>query len=359
VQLACVGALGALVAFGLAAAGPVAPAAMAPRDLLKSVAGITDREWAAVERGEPLARILPSDRREIAVVGAIRIAADRNQLAARYRSIDSLKRSAIVLDAGVFGGVPAASDLSRLVFEDHGLDLRDCTPGDCRVRLGAGEIARFHREVDWNAPDWKTRSATLWREVLAGYAAAYQENGRKALPVFANKAEPLGVASEFDLLLGSYGFLADYSPALHTYLRTLGPEAPPRTEGTLYWTKEDFGVRPLIRISHQIVQTPARGNDPLIVTSNQVYADHYLDAAITATLSLSVAEDEGRSFYMVSINRARTRSLTGMLRTMIRSTVQGRSRDAMRKILVATKTALEAEQRQPGRPFDVARGRPR
>jgi hypothetical protein len=48
-----------------------------------------------------------------------------------------------------------------------------------------------------------------------------------------------------------------------------------------------------------------------------------------------------------------------MLRTMIRSTVQGRSRDAMRKILVATKTALEAEQRQPGRPFDVARGRPR
>ena len=332
--------------FGLAALTTLAGGswtAPAPRDLLRSVAGISDREWAALERGEPLTRILSTDRREIAVVGAIRIAADRNQLAARYRSIDNLKRSAIVLDAGVFGAVPAASDLSRLAFEDHGLDLRDCTPGDCRVRLAAAEIARFHREVDWSAPDWKARSATVWREVLAGYAAAYQQNGSRALPVFANKAEPLGVASEFDLLLESYAFLADYSPSLLSYLRTLGPAAPPDTERTLYWTKEDFGVRPIIRISHQIIQGAPRSNDPLIVTSNQVYADHYLDAAITATLALSTAGADGRSFYMISINRARTRSLTGVLRTMIRSTVQSRSRDAMRKILVATKTALEAE----------------
>ena len=343
-QLASVvGGVCALVAVGLVAA-PRARVAPAPRELLRSVAGVTDREWTAVERGEPLARILPTDRREIAVAGAIRIAADRSQLAARYRSIENLKRSAIVLDAGVFGDPPRAADLARLVFEDHGLDLRDCKPGDCRVRLAAEEIARFHREVDWNAAEWRTRSAAVWREVLAGYAAAYQQHGRTALPVFANRAEPLGVASEFDLLLGSYGFLADYSPTLHGYLRTLGPAAPPDTERTLYWTKEDFGVRPLIRISHQIIQAPGRSNDPLIVTSNQVYADHYLDAAITVTLALSNVEDEGRSFYMISINRARTRSLTGVLRTMIRSTVQGRSRDAMRKILAATKSALEAER---------------
>ena len=342
-QVALIRSVCAVVAIASAAA-PSAPVAPAPRDLLRSVAGVTDREWAALQRGEPLARILPTDKREIAVVGAIRIAADRNQLAARYRSIENLKRSAIVLDAGVFGATPAAADLSRLVFEDHGLDLRECTPGDCRVRLAADEIARFHREVDWNAADWRTRSAAVWRDVLAGYAAAYQQNGRKALPVFANKAEPVGVASEFDLLLANYGFLADYSPTLHSYLRTLGPAAPPDTERTLYWTKEDFGVRPIIRISHQIIKAPAQSNDPLIVASNQVYADHYLDAAITATLALSVEDDE-RSFYMISINRARTRSLTGVLRTMIRSTVQRRSRDAMRKILIATNSALEGERR--------------
>ena len=320
-----------------------------PRDLLRSIASITDREWAAVERGEPVAKIVPTDKREIAIVGAVRIAADRDRLITRYRSIENLKRSAIVLDAGTFSPVPQASDLARLTFEDHGLNLRDCRPGDCAVRMAAAEIARFHRDVDWNAPDWRSRSAAVWRDVLAGYAAAYQQAGRGALPTFANKPEPLSVASELDLLIGSYSFLADYSPALHEYLRRLGPDGPPGTEHVLYWTKEDFGVRPIIRISHQVIQSATRSNDPVIVTSNQVYADHYLDAAITATLALSVGEDDRRSFYMVSVNRVRTRSLTGLMRTIVRSTVQSRSRDAMRKILLATKPALEAEQRQTGR----------
>ena len=299
-----------------------------------------------MERGEPLARILTTDRREVAVVGAVRIAASRDRLVARYRSIDNLKRSAIVLDAGVFSHEPRVSDLDRLAFEDRGLDLRDCKPGDCQVRLAPEDIARFHREVDWNKPDWRTRSAAVWREVLAGHAAAYQRGGRTGLPVYANKAESLSVASELELLLASYAFLADYSPGLHAYLRSLGPEGLAGTDRVLYWTKEDFGVRPIIRISHQIIQGAARSNDPVIVTSNQVYADHYLDAAVTVTLALNAADDDGRSFYMISVNRVRTRSLTGFLRTMIRSTVQNRSRDMMQKILTATKLALEAEQRR-------------
>jgi hypothetical protein len=44
---------------------------------------------------------------------------------------------------------------------------------------------------------------------------------------------------------------------------------------------------------------------------------------------------------MVSVSRARTRSLSGFMRSFVRSTVQGRSRDALQKILGATKAALE------------------
>ena len=47
------------------------------------------------------------------------------------------------------------------------------------------------------------------------------------------------------------------------------------------------------------------------------------------------------AFYMVSVSRARTRSLGGLLRSFVRSTVQNRSRDALRKILASTKTSLE------------------
>ena len=171
-------------------------------------------------------------------------------------------------------------------------------------------------------------------------------SGRLGLPVFVNKAEPLAVASEVSDIVRDFDFVSAYAPDVHRYLRELGAALPPGARDTLYWTKEDFGVRPIIRISNQIIQGAARSNDPVIVTSNQVYADHYLDAAITATLALTAPDDDGRSFYMISVNRVRTRSLTGFLRSMIRSTVQNRSRDAMQKILAATKSALETEQRR-------------
>lgn len=60
-------------------------------------------------------------------------------------------------------------------------------------------------------------------------------------------------------------------------------------------------------------------------------------------MALDVPDEHGEGFYMIAVNRARTRSLTGFLRSMVRSTVQGRSRDAMRRILSATKAALESE----------------
>jgi hypothetical protein len=46
---------------------------------------------------------------------------------------------------------------------------------------------------------------------------------------------------------------------------------------------------------------------------------------------------------MISVSRARTRSLSGILRRLARSTVQSRSREAMRRILTSTKPVIEAE----------------
>ena len=50
---------------------------------------------------------------------------------------------------------------------------------------------------------------------------------------------------------------------------------------------------------------------------------------------------DGKAFYMIAVNRARTRSLSGFIRRFARSTVQKRSREALRKILTSTKTTLE------------------
>lgn len=336
------GLLGAWVLAGSALTRGRLPQPPDARTLLRETAALTDADWAAVERGIAVAKILDTDAREIAVAGVVRIAAAPELLVNRICEIENLKRSAVVLDAGRFSRPPRPEDLASIPFDDYNLDLRECRAGDCRVRLPAVDIARFHRDVNWRAFDWAERSAATWRDVLAGYASSYLTQGRKALPVFANKPEALSVASELAVLAGKFGFVGRYSPEFHAYLQEFGPGRPAGTEDTLYWTREDFGVRPVFRVSHQVI-CPSSSAPMILVATNQVYADHYLDAALGVTLAIEAPEGRrGRSFYMIVINRARTRSLSGLLRRMVRGAVQGRSRDAMWKILSATKSALEA-----------------
>jgi hypothetical protein len=246
--------------------------------------------------------------------------------------------------------VPTPADLQHVSFEERSLDLRSCQPGDCPVRLSAEDISRFHKEVNWNGADWRNQSARVWREVLARYAASYLSNGRRALPDYVNKREALSVASEVSLLTSEYGFVASYSPELAAYLRDFGGKPPAGTQHMLYWTKEDFGIRPIFRISHQVIQQVAGATPSTLIATNQVYADHYLDAALTVTVALEsggaapAAAARAGDFYMISVSRARTRSLSGLLRRFARSTVENRSREAMRRILTSTKAAIETNR---------------
>jgi hypothetical protein len=325
----------------VASAARHAPAPPSVRDLLRAIAQTTDAEWAAINRGEPMAKVLSTDTREIAVAGAVRIAASSDRLVARYREIENLKRSAVVLDLGRFSKPPAPSDLASAPMEEYNLDLRDCRPGDCRVRLSEADIERFHREVDWQAGDWRERSRAVWMNVLAGYAAAFARDGRKALPTFSNKREPLSVPAELSLLVDRFGFVGDIAPPLLPYLREFGPRAPDGADELIYWSKEDFGVRPVMRLSHQTIYR-STGTQTILVATNQIYADHYLDAGLTLTMAIDAPDaDAGSEFYMVSVSRARTRSLSGFMRSFVRSTVQGRSRDALQKILGSAKLSLE------------------
>jgi hypothetical protein len=212
------------------------------------------------------------------------------------------------------------------------------------VRLTAADIDAFHRAVDWRSGDWRARSVAVWRDVLARHAKTYITLGRNGLPVYVNKPDALSVASELSLLASNFAFVANYSPELFAYLKELGPTKPAGMEETLYWTKEDFGIRPIFRISHQILRAGPGAGSAVLAATNQVYADHYLDAALGVTMAVESPESSaGGPFYLIAVNRARTRSLSGVLRRMIRGTVQSRSREAMRKILSAAKSGLEGK----------------
>jgi hypothetical protein len=315
------------------------------RDLLQSI-GFDGSEIAAVERGEPVARALDTDRREVAVIGAVRVEAPRERLAARFRTIDSLRRSKAVLDAGRISVPPQPGDLAAVPFEEYDLDVRDCRPGACRVRLAAEDIVRFQREVDWRSPAWQTQSSRIWQQVLGGYADAYFRKGPAGLPVFANKTEPLSVAEETRLLLGQSSFVIGIAPEVIARAQQPMAVQPDADNQLLYWSKEDFGIRPVMRVTHRTIYepppSPDRPRPPLVISGTQLYASHYLDAAISFIIAVEFPSPaRAPGFYMISVTRARTRSLAGILRTMVRSTVRGRSRDAMEKVLRTTKSSLE------------------
>ena len=75
---------------------------------------MSDADWAAIGRGEAVAKVLATDTREVAVAGAVRISSSE-RLVGRYREIESLKRSAIVLEIGRFSKLrdPPTSPLFR------------------------------------------------------------------------------------------------------------------------------------------------------------------------------------------------------------------------------------------------------
>lgn len=309
------------------------------------VAGMSAANLAALERGQPVARVLESDRREIAIVGSVRIRGSRHRLVARYRDVTNLRKSSLVLELGVFGSPSRAEDLEALTFEDYDLEaVRECEPGDCAVRLSASSMARFQQAVNWKSPEWGREAAATWRQVLADLLASYQVHGDQGLPEYHNRDAALRVQEEFQVLYRQSSYLSRMAPEAFRHVREFPRARLDRAEDIFYWSKDDFGLRPVTSLTHLTVYEPPHP-EPALIATKQIYAAHYFDAALGITL---VLDDDAGSFYVVSVNRARTRSLTSRFRGFIRSIVQGRSRDALERILASMKQSIEVPA-SPGR----------
>jgi hypothetical protein len=330
--------MGAALALGVVVSGAPQNGSTAgePHKFLRTVAGFTEADIASLERGEPLARVLNTDRREVAIVGAVRIDAPANRLFDRYRDVSSVKNNDVVMQVGTFSTPPRPEDLNALQFENYDLEtIKACKPGDCGVRLSTENMERFAREVNWRAPDWRQQAAALWRQLLAKDAAAYMSSGK--LGDYRNKAVPLSVPEEFALLFESSTYFESIAPRFFEYLKNFPHVALPGAENILYWSKDDI-YRPVTRVTHLVLYPSGNSQRPGLAATKQIYAAHYFDAGLGLTFAFA---DRGSGFYMLSVNRVRTRSLQSFMRTMVRSTVQRRSREAMEGILRSTKAGLE------------------
>ena len=240
---------GALWLWGSAAAPATV---MTPRDLLRTVAQFTDADWGMVEHGLAVAKVLDTDTREVAISGAVRIHGTRDTLVTRSRDLAVLKASAAVLDAGKFSPVPTPADLQPVTFEEYSLDVRNCRPGDCHVRLGADDISRFQRsELEWR------RLARAVRQGLAGRPGALRGGLSFEWPQGASRLRQQARGAERRL-----GSLAAHQrlrlpavllPGAGGLPARLRAESAAGDAAHALLDPGGLGIRPIFRISHQVI----------------------------------------------------------------------------------------------------------
>jgi hypothetical protein len=326
----------------LAAAASFVPAigAAIPQDslpFLRKYIRASDADLRRLERGGVLTKTLDApDGKEVTSFGVIRVTCTADIFAARVRDIERFKASEYVLQIGRFKAAPSLEDVASLTLDPGDRDaMRSCKRGSCALRLPSDVMDRFRTAIPWGTSAETEAAAAAMRQFLVDEARTYLTGGSAALADYADRAGTVPRAAAFRLLLRPSPFEAEYQPELFRYL----DEFPRPAEGMdsfLYWSREKFGLKPVISISHSILQ---RRDGVVVFGSKQVYASHYFEASLGMALFVPVA---GASYgYVTYLNRSRVDTLRGFLAPLARVVAARRARDGLERMLIDVKRKLE------------------
>jgi hypothetical protein len=280
---------------------------------------------------------------EAGAIGAVRISVPKQTLIDLYRDIVRFKRGPDVTAIGRFGEAPSVADLESLPLDRQDVNLRDCRPGDCDIRLPASAILRFQHEIDWTAPDADARAAALFKQILADNVRAYMSGGPGRIIEYDNDKHPIRPVDDFVSLVEGAAYLDRLAPGLSRHFETFPSNPLPGAEDIVYWSKEKFGrLAPFVTVTHVAIVRPASAF--YVVASRDVYSSRYLDASLSVTIvSDAVATPE--AFYCVYINRSRAEALKGLFAGLRRSIVERRVKSGLEENLRLTKLRLEGAHR--------------
>jgi len=99
------------------------------------------------------------------------------------------------------------------------------------------------------------------------------------------------------------------------------------TASYVYWSIEDFGRKQVIRVTHVVIVRPdIAGLPDVLVGSTQIYASHYIDAALAVT---TLERGAGPTAFLGYLYRARVDLLGNVL---ARRVVKGRIEDNVERL---------------------------
>lgn len=303
---------------------------------------LTAADQRTLAAGRPVTILLESDPgKEVAVFGAIWIAATREAYVQRVREIENFEKGGAFRVTRRISDPPRLEDFRELTLPRSDLeDLRKCGIGDCEVKLDAGAIQALRAGVDWKSPSAHHDANGLFRRVVLDYVNGYREGGNERLPVYRDTDRPTFVAAEFRSMIENLPPLTAL-PDLRRYLLEYPAATLPGSTDVLYWQEVQFGLKPTIRINHLTIQDCP---DATIVASKMLYATHYFRTALELRVLLPDAS-RGPGFWLITLSRSRPDGLSGFVGRIIRGRVRNETRKGTLSALTTTKTRLEGPPR--------------
>lgn len=286
-------------------------------------------------------KILPTqEQREVAIFGGVRMRTTPEFFIRNFKQIVQFKKHQAVLQIGKFSDPPQEADVMSLSLDPKDVKaIKECKIGKCEIKLSADTIREF-RNLNWKAPNVPMRVHELARTMVVHYAINYMREGNQALSVYHDQKNPLRLADEFRDILKASPYLYHYFPELHLYLDEFPSSELPNSEGFLYWSKEKFGLKPVISITHVTIYWPASSWSYAVIPSKQIYASHYFDASLG--LTFVVGSNKVPIVYVMYLNRSRSDALRGGFSGLKRAIVESKMLQGMEENIKATKQRLES-----------------
>jgi hypothetical protein len=300
------------------------------------------KDLEAVERGEAVVKLLDTEHdSQTQLLGVVKIQGAPEELASRYRNIVDFEKGTGILQIGLFTDPPGVDDLAALTIDPVDIeDLKECLPGDCGIKLSAEAIQAF-RQIDWEAQEAVSIAERLAREMLVDFLRAYQKGGNTALGTLHDKEKPLEVGLAFEAMIESPEFPA-YFPDLYSYLNDYPAAGIPGAKEFFYWSKVNFGLKPMIRLNHVVIYQPSgRPDVRYAVASKMLYSSHYFNTGIEMKF-LAATPESADSYYLVANNQSRSDGFSGLTGFFAGRKIRGKAREALESYLASVKRNLEA-----------------
>lgn len=320
-----------------------------PSDLqtfLRTRLAFTPLELGELDRGEIVVKLPPTtEQREVAAFAVTRLHVPPEFYVSKFQDIVNFKKSDNVLQVGKFSNPPRLEDLNGLSLEPIDIEaIRQCHLNKCDVKLPAYFIEQFMTDLDWTAPNYRERANAVMRQKLFEYVKGYLQGGNAALAEYRDKSYPLRLVDEFHSLLQPAPYTYGYTPEFQNYLETFPRSRPKDSQDFMYWSKEKFGLKPVISITHVVIYKRVRpeGTDVLIA-SKGIYATHYFEASLGLTELVHAPGSDPASSYLIYLNRSRADGLRGPLAGMKRALISSSLRDGARKNMELVRQRLESE----------------